>query len=56
VSLTHTPNPMECVNEILGRPPDVERPFLLMVVDYPADGAQVSDIERKSVEQVVASA
>jgi nitroreductase len=39
-SLTHTPSPMKFLNEILDRP-DTERPFLLLVVGYPAPDAQV---------------
>lgn len=53
VALTHTPSPMGFLNEILNRPPDVERPFLLMVVGYPAEDARVPDIQRKPVEGVV---
>lgn len=45
-SLTHTPSPMKFLNEILERPEN-ERPFLLLVVGFPADGAQVPDIQRK---------
>jgi len=30
-TLTHTPSPMGFLNEILGRPPDAERPYLLLV-------------------------
>ena len=41
VSLTHTPSPMGLLNEILERPADVERPFLLLVVGFPAPGAVV---------------
>ena len=44
--LTHTPSPMGFMNEILGRPKN-ERPFLLLVTGYPADDAQVPDIQRK---------
>ena len=40
VSLTHTPSPMNFLNEICGRPPS-EKPFLLLVVGYPAEGVQV---------------
>ena len=47
-TLTHTPSPMKFLNEILGRPVS-ERPFLLLVVGYPADDAQVPDIERKDL-------
>jgi nitroreductase len=39
-TLTHTPSPMNFLNEICGRPP-AEKPFLLLVVGYPADGARV---------------
>ena len=48
-TLTHTPSPMKFLNEILGRPKN-ERPFLLLVVGYPADDARVPDIERKPLE------
>jgi len=48
-TLTHTPSPMKFLNEILGRPVS-ERPFLLLVVGYPADDAQVPDIERKDLD------
>lgn len=39
-TLTHTPAPMRFLNEICGRP-DTEKPFVLMVVGYPAEGATV---------------
>ena len=48
-TLTHTPSPMKFLNEILGRPKS-ERPFLLLVVGYPADDACVPDIKRKALE------
>ena len=48
-TLTHTPSPMKFLNEILDRPKS-ERPFLLLVVGYPADDATVPDIERKPLE------
>jgi hypothetical protein len=51
VSLTHTPSPMKFLNTILGRPEN-ERPFLLLVVGYPADGVQVPDIKRKPLEEI----
>ncbi len=40
VSLTHTPSPMGFLNQILNRPSH-ERPFLLLVVGYPAADVQV---------------
>lgn len=39
-TLTHTPSPMNFLNEICGRPAH-EKPFLLLVAGYPAEGAQV---------------
>ena len=49
-TLTHTPSPMKFLNEILGRPKS-ERPFLLLVVGYPADDARVPDISRKGLDE-----
>ena len=49
-TLTHTPIPMKFLNEILDRPKN-ERPFLLLVVGYPADDACVPDIKRKSLDE-----
>lgn len=49
-TLTHTPSPMKFLNEILDRPKS-ERPFLLLVVGYPADNARVPDIRRKSLDE-----
>ena len=49
-TLTHTPSPMKFLNEILGRPKS-ERPFLLLVVGYPAGDARVPDIERKDLDE-----
>ena len=51
-TLTHTPSPMKFLNEILGRPTS-ERPFLLLVVGYPADDARVPDINRKPLPEYV---
>ena len=51
VSLTHTPSPMKFLNPILGRPEN-ERPFLLLVVGFPAEGVQVPDIRRKSLKEI----
>ncbi len=49
-TLTHTPSPMKFLNEILGRPTS-ERPFLLLVVGYPAEDARVPDIGRKDLAE-----
>jgi len=51
VSLTHTPSPMNFLNEILSRPSN-EKPFLLLVVGYPADDAVVPNIQRKTLEEI----
>ena len=51
VSLTHTPSPMKFLNELLDRP-DNERPFLLLVVGYPDEGATVPDITKKSLDDI----
>ena len=51
VSLTHTPSPMNFLNEILNRPKN-ERPFLLLVVGYPAKDAKVPDIKKKKLEEI----
>ena len=48
-TLTHTPSPMKFLNQILGRPKS-ERPFLLLVVGYPAEDAVVPDISRKPLQ------
>lgn len=50
-SLTHTPSPMAFLNKIVGRP-DNERPFLLLVVGYPAEGTRVPNITRKPLEAI----
>jgi iodotyrosine deiodinase len=50
-TLTHTPSPMNFLNEILGRPAN-ERPFLLLVVGYPAEDAQVPQISKKPLEEI----
>jgi len=51
VTLTHTPSPMGFLNEVLGRPAH-EKPFLLLVVGYPAADAQVPDIGKKGIEEI----
>lgn len=51
-TLTHTPSPMGFLAEILERP-DNERPFLLLVVGYPAPDAEVPVIDRKPLDEIV---
>ena len=50
-TLTHAPSPMGFLKEILGRPEN-ERPFLLLPVGYPADGAPVPTLDKKPLEQI----
>lgn len=52
VALTHTPSPMNFLQNILNRPEN-ERAFLLIPVGYPAEKAMVPDIKRKELEEVV---
>jgi iodotyrosine deiodinase len=51
VSLTHTPSPMGFLNNILHVPPDA-KPFLILVVGYPAEDAQVPNIRKKTLEEI----
>lgn len=51
-TLPHTPNPMGFLNSILGRPKN-EKPFVLLPVGYPADGAKVPDITKKSLDEIM---
>jgi nitroreductase len=50
-TLTHTPSPMGFLSEILGRPQN-ERPFLLLITGYPAEGVTVPAITKKSLEEI----
>lgn len=50
-TLTHTPSPMRFLNEVLERP-DNERPFLILVVGHPAEGARVPEITKKALGDI----
>lgn len=50
-TLTHTPSPMGFLSEILNRPEN-ERPFLLLVTGYPAEGAEVPGISKKALGEI----
>lgn len=52
-SLTHTPSPMNFLEQLLERPKN-ERAILLIPVGYAAEGATVPNIQRKSLEEVSA--
>lgn len=50
-TLTHTPSPMQFLNQILGRP-DSEKPLMILVTGYPAETLRVPDISRKSLDEI----
>ena len=50
-TLTHTPSPMGFLRQILERP-EHESAMLLMPVGYPAEDAQIPDIQRKSLDDI----
>jgi iodotyrosine deiodinase len=50
-TLTHTPSPMGFLGTVLERPSN-ERPFLLLVVGYPAMDATVPDIRKKPLAEI----
>ncbi len=45
VSLTHTPNPMGFLNDMLGRPKS-EKPVMILTVGHPADDAVVPSVAK----------
>jgi len=51
-SLTHTPSPMGFLNSLLNVPADA-KPFLLLVVGYPAADAQVPVITKKPLGEII---
>ena len=51
-TLTHTPNPMGFLTEILERPA-TERPYILFPVGYPAPGCEVPDLDRKPLDEAL---
>jgi iodotyrosine deiodinase len=52
VSLTRTPDPMGFLTGNLGRPKDIERPHLLLVIGYPGADPMVPDIVRKPLSAI----
>jgi len=50
-TLTHTPNPMRFLGELLDRPKN-ETAVLLFPVGYPTDDARVPKLERKPLDQI----
>lgn len=52
-TLTHTPAPMNFLNGIFKRPKS-EKPFLILVAGYPAEGATVPAIGKKNISELAA--
>jgi len=52
VSLPYTPSPMRFLNELVDCP-EGARPMLILVTGYPAEGALVPDIGKKSLDEIV---
>ena len=50
-TLTHTPSPMNFLNNILGRPLN-EKPYLILVTGYPSDNCLVPKISKKKFEVI----
>jgi iodotyrosine deiodinase len=52
-TLTHTPNPMGFLNALCGRP-ETEKPYVLLVVGHPAEGATVPAhaVQKKSLAEI----
>jgi nitroreductase len=51
-TLTHTPSPMNFLNEILKRPAS-EKPYLVLVTGYPKDGTMVPNIQKKKINETL---
>ena len=51
-TLTHTPSPMKFLGELLQRPEN-ERATMILTVGYPADDAQVPDISKKPLDDIM---
>jgi nitroreductase len=51
-TLTHTPNPMGFLSETLKRPKN-EKPYLIVPVGYPVEGAKVPSITKKHLEEIM---
>ncbi|MFZ1704557.1 MAG: nitroreductase family protein [Saprospiraceae bacterium] len=52
VTLTHTPSPMQFLQDILERPEN-EKPFLLLPVGYPSEDCKVPILHRKTSDEVI---
>ena len=51
-TLTHTPSPMDFLNEVLDLPKNQFKPFLLLVTGYPSKNLKLPPIEKKSLHEI----
>ncbi|GAC1389945.1 MAG: nitroreductase family protein [Ktedonobacteraceae bacterium] len=51
-TLTHTPNPMGFLRELLGRPRN-EKPFVILPIGYPAKDCRVPVLTKKDLSEVM---
>ncbi len=51
-TLTHTPNPMNFLTQLMERP-RTERPYILFPIGYPADDCEVPVLERKPLDEAL---
>ncbi len=51
-TLTHTPNPMGFLAEMLKRPEN-ERAYVVIPIGYPADDARVPAVSRKTLDEIL---
>ena len=51
VTLTHTPNPMTFLRDLLGRPKN-EKAMIVFPVGYPAHDAKIPDLQRKPLDEI----
>ena len=52
VTLTHTPNPMTFIRDILQRPKN-EKPVVILPVGFPAEDAIVPNIQKKKLAEIL---
>ena len=50
-TLTHTPNPMAFLSDILNRPPS-DKPYLIIPVGFPSENAEVPNIKKKTFKEI----
>ena len=51
-TLTHTPNPMGFLRELLGRPRN-EKPFVILPVGYPSEDCRVPVLTKKALSEIM---